>query len=138
MWHVTYSKRNQGDSRLLVVGSQIGNLSFGLSFGHNLCFKYPNGSCKPILSIYVPRAFQWYKKFFNPMSFDPCNHSLKIWKSIGTPTPKVGAHLGMWGFIPSHSPTLMGAWNVTPGFHFWPTPSQALALVTSPKLRLRH
>jgi hypothetical protein len=35
------------------------------------------------------------------MSFDPCNRPLKIWKSIGTITPKVGAHLGVWGFIPS-------------------------------------
>jgi hypothetical protein len=40
------------------------------------------------------------------MGFDPCNCSLKIWESIGTPTPKVGAHLGVWGFILSHSPTL--------------------------------
>jgi hypothetical protein len=27
------------------------------------------------------------------MNFDPWNCSLKIWKSIGIPTPKVGAHL---------------------------------------------
>jgi len=42
----------------LVVGSQIGNLILDLSFGHNFCFKCPNGLCKPILEIYVPRAFQ--------------------------------------------------------------------------------
>ncbi len=29
------------------------------------------------------------------MNFDPYNRSLKIWESIGTPTPKVGAHLGV-------------------------------------------
>jgi hypothetical protein len=29
------------------------------------------------------------------MGFDPCNYFLKIWKSTGTPTPKVGAHLGV-------------------------------------------
>ncbi len=29
----------------------------------------------------------------------------------------MGAHLGVWGFIPSHSPTLSGAWNVTPRLH---------------------
>jgi hypothetical protein len=52
--------------------------------------KCPNGSCEPILDIYVPKDFQSYKDFFNPMRFDPYNHSLKIWKSIGTPTPKVG------------------------------------------------
>jgi hypothetical protein len=85
--------------------SQIGNLTPGPSFGHNLCFKYPNDSCKPILDISISRSFQWYKEFFNPMSFDPYNHSLKIWKSIGTPTPKVGVHLGVWRFIPSLSYT---------------------------------
>jgi len=61
------------------------------------------------LDIYVPKAFQIYKEIFNPMSFDPCNRPLKIWKSIRTPTPKVGAHLGGWGFIPSHFPTFSGA-----------------------------
>ncbi len=29
------------------------------------------------------------------MDFDPCNCFMKIWKSIGTLIPKVGAHLGM-------------------------------------------
>jgi hypothetical protein len=28
----------------LMFKNQIGNLIFDLSFGHNLCFKYPNGS----------------------------------------------------------------------------------------------
>jgi hypothetical protein len=32
------------------------------------------------------------------MGFDPCNRSLKIWESIGTPTPKMGFHLGVWRF----------------------------------------
>jgi hypothetical protein len=27
------------------------------SFGHNLCFKHSNGTCEPILDIYVSRAF---------------------------------------------------------------------------------
>jgi len=77
-----------------MVESQFDNLTPDLSFGHNLCFKYPNGSCEPILDIYVLRSFQWYKKLFNPMNFDNCNFPLKIWKSIGTPTPKVrlGVH----------------------------------------------
>jgi hypothetical protein len=43
------------------------------------------------------------------MSFDPWNRLLKIWESIETPTPKVGDHLGMWGFIPSHFFALLGA-----------------------------
>jgi hypothetical protein len=88
MWHVTYTKGNQGDSWLLVVGSQIGNLICSFSFDHNLCFKYPNGSWKPILDIYIPRTFQWYSEFFNPMGFDPCYCSLKIWESIRSQLPK--------------------------------------------------
>jgi len=55
----------------------------------------------PILDIYVSKAFQWYKKLFNLMNFDLWNYFLKIWKSIRIPIPKVGAHLGMCGFIPS-------------------------------------
>jgi hypothetical protein len=113
-WHATCTQGNQGNSWLLVVGSQIGNLTTSPSFGHNLCFMYPNGSCEPILTIYILIAFQWYKEFFNPMSFDPWNCFLNIQKSVETPTPKMGTHLGVWGFIPSHSPTLSGAWNVTP------------------------
>ncbi len=109
MWHATYTQGNQGNSQLLMVENQIVNLTFNLSFGHNLCFKYLNGSCKPILKIYVPRAFQWYKELFNLMGFDPYNYTLKVWESIKTPTPKMGAHLGVWGFIPyfSHTPKSM-------------------------------
>jgi len=51
MSHATYTKGNQGDSWLLVVRSQIANLTFGLSFSHNLCFKNLNGSCELILNI---------------------------------------------------------------------------------------
>jgi hypothetical protein len=81
MLHATCTQRNRGDSWLWMVGSQIANLTPDLSFGHNLCFKCPNGSCKFILDIYVLRGFQWYKELFNPMGFDPCNRFLKIWES---------------------------------------------------------
>jgi len=138
MWHATCTQRNWGFFLLLVVRSPIGNLTPDLSFGHNLCFKYPNGSCKPILDIYVLRAFQWYKEIFNLMTFDPYNCPLKIWESIGSPIPKMGAHLGVWGFIPSHFLTLPGVWNVIHGLHFWLAPLPALALVTSTGLGLRH
>jgi hypothetical protein len=57
MWHATYTQVNQGDSWFLVVKSEISSLDLNFSFGHNLCFKYPNGSCKPILDIYVLRTF---------------------------------------------------------------------------------
>ncbi len=111
MRHVTCMAINQGNCWLLMVESQIDNLTPNPSFGHNLCFKYTNGSCKPILNIYFSRDFQWYKELFNPISFDFWYHRLKIWKSIEISTPKCK-------FIPSHSPTLSGAWNVTPKLHF--------------------
>jgi len=61
-----------------------------------------------ILNIYISIAFQWYKKLLDPLNFDPCNHFLNIQESIKTPTPKVEAPLGVWGFIPSHFLLLMG------------------------------
>jgi hypothetical protein len=136
MLHTTYTQVNHSDSWLLVVGSQIDNLIIIPSFSHNLCFKYPNGSCEFILDIQVSRAFQQYKEIFNLISFDPFNRFLKIRESIETPTLKMWAHLGVCGFIPSHSPTLPRTWSVTPKLHSWLTPLQAFALVTSPTLRL--
>jgi hypothetical protein len=136
--HATYTQGNSDNSQLLMVGSQIANLTADPSFGHNLCLKCSNGSCKPILDIYVPRSFWWYKELINTMGFDPCNFFLRIQESIGTSTPKVGAHLGVWRFIPAHSPTLQRAWNVNPRLSSWPTPLQALALVTRPRLGLRQ
>jgi hypothetical protein len=32
-------------------------LNFGFSLSHNLCFKFSNGPCEPILDIYISRAF---------------------------------------------------------------------------------
>jgi hypothetical protein len=121
-----------------VVRSQVSNLTFSPSFGHNLCLKHPNGSCKPIWNIYISRTFKWYKEIFNKISFDPWNSPLKIQKSVGIPIPKVGTHLGVYGFIPSQFPTFPGTWNVTLGLHSSSTPLQALALVASPRLGLQH
>jgi hypothetical protein len=106
MWQATCTQVNKSDSLLLVevVESHIGNLTPNPFFGHNFCFKYPNESCDPILNIYISRSFQSYKEIFNPMNFYLYNCFLKIRKSIKTPTPKVGAHLGVCGLIPSHSP----------------------------------
>jgi hypothetical protein len=137
MWHATCTQGDWVNFWLLVVGSQTANLIPNPSFDHNLCFRCPNGSCK-ISDIYVLRAFQWYKERLNVMSFDPCNRSLKIRKSTETPTSKVGVPLGVRGFIPSHSFALPGAWNLTLGLPSWPALLQALALVASPRLGLRH
>jgi len=102
MCHSTYTLLKHGDSWLLMVGNQIDTLIPDPSFSHNLCCKYSNGSCQPILDIYVLKAFQWYKEVFNLMSFDPWNYFMKIQNSIRTLTPKVGVHMGVYGFIPSH------------------------------------
>jgi hypothetical protein len=59
--HVIFTQGNQVDSWLLMVRNQIANLTLDPSFGHNLCFRCPNGSWELILDIYVPRTFQWYK-----------------------------------------------------------------------------
>jgi hypothetical protein len=76
---------NRVDSRLLVVRSQIINLTPGPSFDHNLCYKCPNGSCEAILDIYASRPFQRYKERFNARCFDPCNHALNFQESRRTP-----------------------------------------------------
>jgi hypothetical protein len=83
--------------RFLIFNDQESNCRFDFwpFFGHNVCFRYPNGSCKPILNIYVFKYFQYYMKLFNPLGFDPCNFSLKIQESILTFTPNVGAPLGV-------------------------------------------
>jgi hypothetical protein len=58
MLHFTCQRWIRVDSQLLVVGSQIANLTPGPSFAHNLGCICPNGSCKAILDIYTSRAFQ--------------------------------------------------------------------------------
>jgi hypothetical protein len=97
MSHAICMHGNGVDSWLLVVGSQIGNLTPDPSFGHNLCFRCPNGRSKPILDIYILRDTHWYKELFKPLSFDPYNRPLKIRESIGIPTPQSGTPLGCEG-----------------------------------------
>jgi len=124
MWHVTYTYENQGDSWLLMAITCV----LSIQMGH----------ASPFWTFKFQDFFQWYKELFIPMGFDPCNRCLKIWESIGTSTPKVEIHLGVWRFIPSHFPTLLRTWNVTPRLHSWLALSQALTLVTSSKLGLRQ
>jgi len=105
MWHTTCTQVYQGDSWLLVIGSQIGTLTFGLSFDHNLCFKYSNGMCKPISNIYVSRTFQWYKKLLHPMNLIP---KITFWKfenplGLQLPLGSVCVH----SLTPSYTPKSM-------------------------------
>jgi hypothetical protein len=107
------------------------------SFGHNLCFKCPIGSCELISNIYVPRALQQCKELFNPMSFDPCNRPLKIRKFIGTNSQSGNSFgtVGVHSFTLSYTP---GNMKCNSQASFWLAPLPTLALVTSPKLRLRN
>jgi hypothetical protein len=77
------------DSRLLVVGSQIVNLTLGPSFAHNLGCRCPNGRCEAILGIYASRPFQWHQEHFNERSFGPFCRTLNIRESRRTPSPQL-------------------------------------------------
>lgn len=66
--HITCSY--EGDlilvSCILMVESQIINLTPNHSFLHNLSFKSPNGAWKPILYIWISKLFQGFQKaYFN-------------------------------------------------------------------------
>jgi hypothetical protein len=122
-----------------MVGSQVDSLTPDPSFGHNLCFRCPNEQCKPILNIYIPKAFWWYKEHHKPLSFDPWNCSLKFWESTKTPFPKVEVALGVWGFTPSYSLTL----SYTPGSMWcdsrgssWPATLLPFCLGYKPKAKV--
>jgi hypothetical protein len=119
MLHATCKQENRVDSWLLVVGNQTTNLTPGISFGHNLCFKGSNGSCEPILDMYISIFFQWYKELFNPLSFDPSNYPLKIWESTETPNSQSGSSFGS---VRVHSLTL----SFTPGLPLGPQPCKPL------------
>jgi hypothetical protein len=121
MLHVACTQVNQVNSRLLVVGSQTINLTHDLSFGHNLYFRCSNGRCEPNLDIYTSINFQWYKKLFKVMGFDPCNCAMKVWESIWDFNSQHGSSLGS---VRVHALTLfalLGACDVTPWYSSWPT-----------------
>ncbi len=132
MVHSRIGHREKVDSRLFVVGSQTGNSTPGLSFGHNLCFRCSNEPSEPILDMYVPRALQWYKERHRTLIFDPCNCSLKFWESTGTPSLKWELPWECEGSLPhtpSHFLTLPGVCDVTPGLPLNPQSCNAFALI---------
>jgi hypothetical protein len=136
MPHATWTRGNHVNSWFFVVRSQIANLTPGLSFGHNLCFRCPNGQCEPLLGIYISIYFQWYKKIFKPMGFHTCNYALKVSESIWDTNSQHGSSLVS---VRVHSLTLFalpGTCDVTLESLFWPTTLQPPCLGRKPKARV--
>jgi hypothetical protein len=136
MLHVACTQGNRVDSRLLVVGSQIVNLTPSLSFAHNLCFKCPNEQCEPILDIYTSISFQWYKELLKARSFNPCNGALKIRESFRDSNSQHGSSLG--SVRVHHTLCTPGSMWSAPWSPSWPATLQPVALVVSPRLGLRQ
>jgi len=121
--HSQFGGRKEVDSWLLVVGSQSASLTPGLSFAHNLGYRYPNGQCEAIFDIYASRPFQWHQENLNSRCFGPCCRTLNIRESRRTPNPqlwecwaspphlaKVGLRHHAWWSM--EDPMLSGPWNV--------------------------
>ncbi len=137
MWHVAWSQVNLVDSRVLMVGSQIANLTPGLSLPIT-CF----------VDVQMAHARPFWTSTLQELSNDIENSSrqggltpaIALWRfgsPFGTPTPNMGVHLGVWRFIPSHSLHSRKLWNA-PGSLTGPVTLQPLALVASPRLGLRQ
>jgi hypothetical protein len=85
MSHFFCKRREEVDSRLLVVRSQTASLTPDPSFAPNLGCRCPNGTCGAILDIYNSRPFHWYKEHINSRCFDPWTRALSFWESRMTP-----------------------------------------------------
>jgi hypothetical protein len=120
MLHATYTQGNRVDYRLLVGGNQTTNLTPKLSFGHNLCFRCSNGSCEPILDIYVQEIFNDIRNTSIQWVLAPAIVFWRFKSPFGTPTPTMGVHLGVWRLTPSHPFALPRARDVTLGLASWP------------------
>jgi len=94
MSHAQIGCREGIDSRLLVVGSQIANLTPGPSFAHNLGCRCPNCQCEGIFDIHVSRPFQRHQEHPNVRCFAPCCRALNIRESRRTPNPQLFQVLG--------------------------------------------
>jgi len=87
--HFQFGGREEIDSRLLMVGSQIASLTPDPSFAHNLGYRCPNGQCETIFDIYASRPFQWHQEHLNARCFGPCCRTLNIRESQRTPSPQL-------------------------------------------------
>jgi hypothetical protein len=89
-----FGGREEVDSWLLVVGSQIASLTPGPSFAHNLGYRCSNDQCEAIFYIYVSRPFQWHQEHLNTRCFGICCRTLNIWESQRTSNPHFFQVLG--------------------------------------------
>jgi len=131
MSHTTYTQGNQGDFWLLVVESQIANLTLGPFFGHNLCFKCPNRWCKPSLDIYVSRK--------NSLNHWVLAFAIILWTFVSPPRLQLPTWEFTWECEGSFPHTLLhsrGHENATSKLNLGPYPCKPFALVTSPRLAL--
>jgi len=94
MSHTQIGRREEVDSRLLVVGSQTASLTPGPSFAHNLGCKCSNCQCEGIFDIYVSRPFQWHQEHPNARCLAPCCRALNIRESRKTPNLQLFQVLG--------------------------------------------
>jgi hypothetical protein len=92
--HSQFGGREEVDSWLLVVGSQIASLTPSLSFAHNLGYRCPNGQCEAIFDIYASRPFQWHQEYLNARCFGPFCRTLNFRESRRTPNPHFFQVLG--------------------------------------------
>jgi len=82
--HSISKHRCRVDFQLLMVGNQTTNLTPGLSFCHNLCYRCPNGSCEAIFDVCTSITFQWHEECLKARCFDPYNQTLKFRESRRT------------------------------------------------------
>ncbi len=108
MSHAQIGRREEVDSRLLVVGSQIASLTPGPSFAHNLGCRCPNRQCEGIFDIYVSRPFQWHQEHPNARCFSPCCRALNIRESRKTPNLQLFQVLGFTPTLGQSGVTTMG------------------------------
>ncbi len=86
MSHIVIGRREEVDSWLLVVRSQIANLTPSPSFVHNLGCRCPNDQCEASLDIYTSRTFQWNQEHPNARCFGPSTRALSFWEFRRTPS----------------------------------------------------
>jgi hypothetical protein len=110
MSHFWSARREQVDSRLLVVGSQTARLTPSPSSTHNLGCRCPNDQCEAIFDIYVSRPFQWHQERLNARCFGPCFRALNIRESRKTPSSQlwsVGLHPHTWPKVGLRHPKIL-------------------------------